>query len=163
METENPAKLSGREEGYIETIYNLIQTHGYARVADISETLDVKPPSVTNMLQKLDKQKFVNYTKYRGVILTSKGKSVAKALERRHKALKRFLIMIGVSEGTADKDACEIEHSINPETVKKLATFVEFVQSAPRTPPFFENFKQYYETGERPHQCRSKTEEGKTS
>ena len=163
METGNPAKPSGREEGYIETIYNLIQTHGYARVADISETLNVKPPSVTNMLQKLDKQKFVNYTKYRGVILTSKGKSVAKALERRHKALKRFLIMIGVSEGTADKDACEIEHSINPETVKKLATFVEFVQSAPQTPPFFESFKHYYRTGKRPHQCRSKAEEETTS
>ena len=163
METGNPAKPSGREEGYIETIYNLIQTHGYARVADISETLNVKPPSVTNMLQKLDKQKFVNYTKYRGVILTSKGRSVAKALERRHKALKRFLVMIGVSEGAADKDACEIEHSINPETVKKLATFVEFVQSAPQTPPFFEHFKHYYRTGERPRQCRSKTDEGNTS
>ena len=163
METENPAKPSGREEGYIETIYNLIQIHGYARVADISETLNVKPPSVTNMLQKLDRQKFVNYTKYRGVVLTSKGKSLAKTLERRHNALKRFLIMIGVSEETADKDACEIEHRINPETVKRLATFVEFVQSAPQTPPFFEHFKQYCRTGERPHQCESKAEKENTS
>ena len=158
MESRNPTKPSGREEGYIETIYNLIQTHGYARVADISETLNVKPPSVTNMLQKLDKQKFVTYTKYRGVILTSKGKSLAKALERRHKALRGFLIMIGVSEETADRDACEIEHRIDRETVRKLAAFVEYVESAPQTPPFLKHFMQYSDTGERPPQCKSDKE-----
>jgi DtxR family Mn-dependent transcriptional regulator len=162
MEPRNLTKPSGREEGYIETIYNLIQTHGYARVADISETLNVKPPSVTNMLQRLDKQKFVTYTKYRGVILTPKGKYLAKALERRHKALRGLLIMMGVNEETADRDACEIEHRIDHETVKRLAKFVEYVQSAPQTPPFFENFKQYYRTGERPQQCKSK-EAKKTS
>jgi DtxR family Mn-dependent transcriptional regulator len=110
------------------------------------------------MLQKLDKQKYVNYTKYRGVILTAKGTALAKALERRHEALRGFLIMIGVNEETADRDACEIEHRIDHETVKRLATFVEYVQSAPQTPPFFKHFKQYCRTGVRPHQCKSKAD-----
>ena len=155
------AELSESEESYVETIHSLIQEHGYARVADIAETLNVKPPSVTSMLQKLDGQKFVNYTRYRGVILTPKGKSLAETLERRHQALKRFLIMIGVSENTAEKDACEIEHKINHETVEKLAKFVDFVQSAPQTPPFLEHFKSYYKTGKRPKQCRVKVEKRK--
>ena len=149
----NTVKLSECEESYVETIYDLIQRHGYARVVDIAEALKVKPPSVTNMLQKLDDQKFVNYKKYRGVVLTSKGRLLAKTLERHHHALRSFLTIIGVSEEIADKDACEIEHKIDRETIEKLAKFVEFVQSAPETPHFLAHFKQYDKTGKRPKHC----------
>jgi len=146
--------LSESEEGYIETIYRLIREHGYARAADIADALNVKPPSVTSMIQKLDEQNFVTYIRYRGVVLTPKGTLLAETLERRHQTFKKFLIMIGVSEENAEKDACEIEHKINRETAEKLAKFVEFVQSAPCTPPFLEHFKQYCRTGKRPRQCR---------
>ena len=148
--------LSASEESYIETIDNLIREQGYARVTDIAATLNVKPPSVTNMLQKLDEEKYVSYKRYRGVILTKKGRSLAKKLDRRHNALKKFLVMIGVTEENAERDACEIEHRINPETMIKLAKFVEFVESAPRTPPFFEHFKKYLDTGKRPEKCEAK-------
>lgn len=133
METAKTGKLSKSEESYVEAIYGQIKKHGYARVADIAITLKVKPPSVTSMLQKLDEQKFVNYTRYRGVLLTRKGKLLSKKLEARHQALKKFLVMIGVSEENAEKDACEIEHKINPETAEKLEKFVNFAQSTPRT------------------------------
>jgi DtxR family Mn-dependent transcriptional regulator len=154
--TTKTVELSKSEEGYVETIYSLIKEHGYARVADIAAALNVKPPSVTNMLQKLDEQKFVDYTRYRGVILTPKGTLLAKTLEKRHQALKKFLVLIGVSEENAEKDACEIEHKINRETVEKLAKFVEFVQSAPQTPLFLKHFKQFEKTGKRPKHCTLK-------
>jgi len=163
VKTTNTVKLSESEEGYIETIFNLIREHGYARVADIAAALNVKPPSVTSMLQKLDEQKFVTYTRYRGVVLTRKGKLLAETLKKRHQALKKFLIMIGVTEENADKDACEIEHIINRETAEKLAKFVEFVQSAPQTPPFLEHFKQYNRTGKRRKECRVKGKAKKTN
>jgi DtxR family Mn-dependent transcriptional regulator len=148
-------ELSKSEESYVETIHSLIKEHGYARVADIADSLEVKPPSVTSMLQKLDEQKFVDYTRYRGVVLTEKGQLLAVTLERRHSAVKQFLIMIGVSEKNADKDACEIEHQINPETAEKLAKFVEFVQAAPQTPPFLKNFQRFEKTGKRPKHCKA--------
>lgn len=159
MEKNKTVRLSESEESYVETIHSLIREHGYARVADIAAELSVKPPSVTTMIQKLDEQKFVSYRKYRGVVLTRKGKLLAEALENRHRALKRFLILIGVNEEEAERDACEIEHKVNRETVEKLTKFVEFVDLAPRTPPFFENFKFYEKTGKRPSQCRYKAKE----
>lgn len=154
--TSNTTALTQSEETYVETIYSLIREHGYARVADVATELGVKPPSVTNMLQKLDEQKFVNYTKYRGVVLTRKGRLLAETLERRHHALKEFLIMIGVSEESADKDSCEIEHSIDGKTAERLASFVEFVQSAPQYPHFLENFKEYCRAGKHPGQPKLK-------
>lgn len=159
MKTAKTAKLSESEESYVETIHSLVRQHGYARAVDIAAALNVKPPSVTSMLQRLDGHKFVTYTRYRGVVLTTKGKSLAETLERRHQTLKRFLIMIGVSEENAEKDACEIEHRINPVSLEKLAKFVEFVQSAPKTPPFLEHFKHYNRTGKRPTQCRLESKE----
>lgn len=146
-------RLSESEEGYVEAIHSLIREHGYARVADIAATLDVKPPSVTRMLQRLDEQKFVNYTRYRGVILTPKGNLLAETLARRHKALKKFLIMIGVGEKSAEKSACEMEHKIDSEIIEKLVKFVEFVESAPHNPPFLNHLKHYARTGKRPKQC----------
>ncbi len=157
MVQANILSLSESEQSYVEAVYNLIKKHGYARVADIAKRLSVKPPSVTSMLQKLDDQKFVFYTKYRGVVLTPKGKLLAETLERRHQALKGFLVMIGVSKEKADKDACEIEHRIDPETVDKLTKFVEFAQSAPQIPPFFKHFKYYDKTGKRPTHCKAKS------
>ena len=162
MGADTTKTLSASEESYIETIDNLIREQGYARVTEIAAALNVKPPSVTNMLQKLDEQKYVTYKRYRGVILTKKGKSLAETLERRHNTLKRFFIMIGVSNENAEKDACKIEHEIDPETAKKLAKFVESVQSAPRTPPFLEHFTQYLETGEQPKECKPKTQTRKS-
>lgn len=145
-------KLSACEENYIETIHSLIHEHGYARVADIASVLEVKPPSVTSMLKKLDEQKFVNYTKYRGVVLTSKGKILAQTLENRQNAVKTLLVMIGVSEATAEKDACEIEHKIDRETMEKLVRFVEFIKLSPQMHPFLNHFRNYDETGKRPTQ-----------
>ncbi len=156
MESAEVVQLSKSEEGYVETIYDLIQEFGYARVADIAHALNVKPPSVTNMLQKLDEQNFVTYKRYRGVVLTTKGRQLAEKLEKRHHALKEFLVMIGVSEENAEKDACEIEHKINRETVEKLARFVEFVQSAPQPPLFLKHLKKFYKTGKRPKHCKPK-------
>jgi DtxR family Mn-dependent transcriptional regulator len=156
LEEAKANKLSESEEGYVETIHSLIKEHGYARVADIATILNVKPPSVTNMLRRLDGQKFVEYKRYRGVVLTTKGRLLAEALEKRHWALKEFLTMIGVSDENAEKDACEIEHKINRETVEKLAKFVEFVQSSQRTPLFLKHFKHFEETGKRPEHCSVK-------
>lgn len=152
-------RLSGSEETYVETIHHLIQKRGYARVADIAAALDVKPPSVTGMLQRLDEEKFVQYTRYRGVTLTPKGESLAKKLETHHKAIKSFLKMIGVSEKVAEREACGIEHIATRKTISKLAKFVEFVELAPQTPPFLKHFQHYVQTGKRPTECKIK---GKT-
>ena len=159
MEIAQTVELSERKESYVETIHSLIKEHGYARVADIAAALDVTPPSVTSMLQKLDEQKFVTYTRYRGVVLTPKGKLLAKILERRRLVLKKFLSILGVSEETAEKDACELEHKMNCETVEKLEKFVKFVQSAPQTPSFVKHFEYYERTGKRPSHIRAKKTE----
>jgi DtxR family Mn-dependent transcriptional regulator len=78
----------------------------------------------------------VNYEKYGGVTLTGEGKRIGQEVDRRHKLIKTFLELLGVPEDIADEDACEVEHSIHPETLEKLQTFIDRVKDHPEKYPF---------------------------
>ena len=49
-----------REEDYLEVIAELVELKGYATTLDISRFMNVSPPSVTKMLQKLDEKNILN-------------------------------------------------------------------------------------------------------
>ena len=74
-------------EDYLERIMELMDEKGYARVVDIAARLNISQASVTNMLQKLDAEGLIKYEKYRGLVLTPSGLSVAQTIARRHELL----------------------------------------------------------------------------
>lgn len=135
-------------EDYLEAIYNIIRRKGYARTKDIARELEVKPPSVTEMLKRLREASLVNYKRYEGVTLTAKGERVAKVVKTRHDTLKAFLGIIMVSDKTADRDACRLEHELSPETIEQLTKFVRFVETAPMHPKWLEHFKEFCMSGD---------------
>jgi len=128
-------------EDYLERIYELIQEKGYARVVDLSERLKVQSSSVTKMIQKLGEQQFVKYEKYRGLVLTPKGESIAKAVKRRHRALEDFLRILGVEESVIQKDIEGIEHHLSPSTLDHLRDLVSFLEENPQTLKEFEKHR----------------------
>lgn len=113
-------------EDYIEIIYNLIETKGYARVSDIAESLEVHPSSVTKMVQKLDKGEYLIYEKYRGFILTEKGKEVGERLVFRHELLEDFLEIIGVDKENIYNDVEGIEHHLSWNSIDRLGDLVKY-------------------------------------
>jgi Mn-dependent DtxR family transcriptional regulator len=113
-------------EDYIEIIYNLIESKGYARVSDIAETLEVHPSSVTKMVQKLDKDEYLLYEKYRGFILTEKGKKVGERLVFRHELLEDFLEIIGVEKENIYNDVEGIEHHLSWNSIDRVGDLVKY-------------------------------------
>lgn len=113
-------------EDYLERIYKLIDEKGYARVSDIAEGLEVHPSSVTKMIQKLDKDEYLIYEKYRGLVLTNKGKKVGKRLVDRHELLEEFLEMIGVDSENIYKDVEGIEHHLSWDSITCIAALIEY-------------------------------------
>ncbi|RAV01002.1 transcriptional regulator MntR [Paenibacillus sp. YN15] len=118
-------------EDYLEKIYKLIDEKGYARVSDIAEGLEVHPSSVTKMIQKLDKDNYLVYEKYRGLILTSKGKKLGKRLLDRHKLLEEFLQIIGVQEENIYRDVEGIEHHLSADSISCIGTLLEYFTREP--------------------------------
>lgn len=115
-------------EDYIEQIYLLIEEKGYARVSDIAENLSVHPSSVTKMVQKLDQEEYLIYEKYRGLILTPKGKKVGSRLVYRHELLENLLRIIGVKEEHIYEDVEGIEHHLSWNSIDRIGDLVYYFQ-----------------------------------
>lgn len=118
-------------EDHIEIIYALIEQKGYARVSDIAETLSVLPSSVTKMVQKLDKDGYLIYERYRGLVLTPKGQKLGKRLLKRHDLLEQFLRVIGVEEERIYGDVEGIEHHLSWNSIDRIADLVQVLEESP--------------------------------
>ncbi|MEW9109464.1 transcriptional regulator MntR [Cytobacillus gottheilii] len=115
-------------EDYIEQIYILIEDKGYARVSDIAEALSVHPSSVTKMVQKLDKDEYLVYEKYRGLVLTAKGKKIGKRLVYRHELLEQLLKIIGVKDENIYQDVEGIEHHLSWDAIDRIGDLVQYFE-----------------------------------
>ena len=135
MPSEAPPSQSA--EDYLERIHELIEEKGYARVVDIASSLAVKQASVTSMVQKLGDLGYLNYVKYRGLVLTEKGRTVATRIQKRHETLARFFSLFGLDMETQQRDIEGIEHHLSPDTVKILADLASFFE---RNPDVMESF-----------------------
>lgn len=121
-----------RLEDYLEAIYRLIHEKGYAATIDIAERLQVRSPTVSSMLQKLDKKGYLVHEPYRGMRLTEKGEQVAVSVIRRHGTVEELLSMLGVEREVAYSDAEGIEHDLHPTTIERLERLVEFLKENPK-------------------------------
>lgn len=118
-------------EDYLERIYSLIEDKGYARVSDIAEGLAVHPSSATKMIQKLDKDQYLVYERYRGLILTAKGHKLGKRLVQRHQLLESFLTLIGVDHEHIYTDVEGIEHHLSATSITCIEALVEYFKRNP--------------------------------
>jgi Mn-dependent DtxR family transcriptional regulator len=125
------SKPSQSAEDYLERIQELIQEKGYARMVDIASSLNVRQASVTSMVQKLGDLGYVNYVKYRGLVLTDKGRSIADKIQRRHETLTRFFSLLGLDAQTQQEDIEGIEHHLSGDTVECLADLAGFLEQNP--------------------------------
>ena len=128
------------EEDYLEVIAELVELKGYATTLDISRFMNVSPPSVTKMLQKLDEKKYLEYEKYHGINLTSVGKQVADTIRKKHSTLLEFFEILNVGKGIANQDTEGLEHHLNDKTIRKLRKFITFLKSNPKIIKQFREF-----------------------
>ncbi|HEX8678686.1 MAG TPA: transcriptional regulator MntR, partial [Chthoniobacterales bacterium] len=122
MARSNPSALgnSAAVEDYLERILELINTKGYARVVDIATSLKISQASVTNMVQRLDADGLLKYEKYRGLVLTTAGETLARNIARRHELLTEFLHLLGLDQRVIDHDVEGMEHHISPPTLRAI-------------------------------------------
>jgi DtxR family Mn-dependent transcriptional regulator len=134
-------------EDYVELVYDLQIGKKRVHTNDIASALKISPASVTEFLQKLSLEGYINYEKYGGATLTKKGIKIAKETKKRHDTIKEFLLLLGIDKKIADKDACEMEHILHPITMDTIIKFVEVIRYCEITPYWLERLKKYVKTG----------------
>ena len=118
-------------EDYLERILELINAKGYARVVDIATSLRISQASVTNMVQRLDAEGLLKYEKYRGLVLTTAGETLARNIAQRHHLLTDFLQLLGLEQSVIDHDVEGMEHHISPSTLRAIEALTAQLRRRP--------------------------------
>lgn len=118
-------KLYESGENYLETILLLKKKIGFVRSIDIANELDYTKASISRAMAILKKNDYIEIDPDGQIILTDKGEKKAKEIYDRHLIISTFLKnVLGISEETADNDACRIEHVISMETFNKIKEYL---------------------------------------
>ena len=122
---------SSAVEDYLERILELINSKGYARVVDIATSLNISQASVSNMIRRLDGEGLLKYEKYRGLVLTAAGESLARNIARRHELLTDFLTLLRLDKQVIHHDVEGMEHHISPPTLRAIEALTAQLKRRP--------------------------------
>jgi len=123
-------------EEYLEVIYRLQEKDGVARTGDIVKSLRVAFGTVTNTVERLEKEGYLTHEPYKGVKLTEKGLKLALQVVRRHRLSERLLTDILKVEWDKVHDAaCKLEHDITDEIIKPLEKALKHPKTCPHGNP----------------------------
>jgi DtxR family Mn-dependent transcriptional regulator len=111
-------------QDYLKNIYELTENGESASTNALAKKLDVKPASVTGMVQKLASSKpaLVEYQKHQGVTLTKEGKRAALEVIRHHRLLEAWLVQtLGYSWDEVHEEAERLEHVISEDFERRIS------------------------------------------
>lgn len=128
--------LSLSEENYLKAIYHLQVAQQSVTTNELSAYLNTKASSVTDMLKKLSEKNLVDYKKYQGVTLSSKGESTALKVVRKHRLWEVFLVeKLNFNWDEVHDIAEQLEHIKSEELTDKLDTFLNYPKRDPHGDP----------------------------
>jgi DtxR family transcriptional regulator, Mn-dependent transcriptional regulator len=130
--------LSQASQDYLKIIYHLTENGGRATTNQLAEELNVKPASVTGMVQKLAKNKpsLVVYRKHQGVKLTAVGERAALEMIRHHRLIESFLHeKLGYDWDEVHEEADRLEHAISEEMEARMAAALGHPERDPHGHP----------------------------
>lgn len=125
------------EENYLKAILTIsLNKDGMVSTNSIAKELGTSPASVSDMLKKLQDKKLIKYEKYKGVILSSKGKNKAIYILRKHRLWETFLVnklAFGWSE--VHDVAEQLEHIESEDLIDRLDSFLQYPKFDPHGEP----------------------------
>ena len=117
-------------EMYLESILVLSKKKDRVRSIDVVEYMGFSKPSVSRAIGLLRGGGYVNMDADGYLTLTEAGLEVASKIYERHSLLSSFLISLGVSEKTADADACKLEHHVSDESFAAIKKYVDGIKES---------------------------------
>lgn len=111
-------------QDYLKHIYELTENGESASTNALAKKLNISPPSVTGMVQKLASAKpaLVEYHKHQGVTLTKEGRKAALEVIRHHRLLEAWLVQtLGYSWDEVHEEAERLEHVISEDFERRIA------------------------------------------
>ncbi len=116
-------------EMYLKAIWHIKEKGGDVKISTIAKMLNVRQPSVVQMLKKLNEKNLVNYNKA-GVFLTEEGERVGASMMRNSRLLE--VLMDSALKVEIDEEmVCGIEHHMNKQFTDALCTMLKHPRKCP--------------------------------
>jgi len=137
--TATPRKRSAHDragvtesmEDYLECIFDLESTKGYACVSDVAEALSLNRASTSIMVKRLGKLGFLRYEPYRGFALTPEGSRVAEKIRKRHAMLADLFQLLGLDHREHLSDIEGLEHHLSERAFRRFAELASHLRRHP--------------------------------
>jgi len=125
-------EITATTEEYLEGIYKLQQKDDVARTSDLVKLLQVAPGTVTNTIERLEREKLVKHVPYKGVQVTDDGRKIALNVIRKHRLLERLLTdILHMGWDKVHNSACKLEHAVTEDLLNSLETILDHPTTCP--------------------------------
>ena len=128
--SDHQRQLTPVLENYLEIIFYEEIKEGAARPSAIADRAGVSRSTVTSMLKTLKNMGYVEYAPYSLIHLTEEGSRIGRDIAQRHLIFQEFFEhVLQLEPALADSVACELEHVVPTEVIRRMGQFVLYFQS----------------------------------
>jgi DtxR family transcriptional regulator, Mn-dependent transcriptional regulator len=121
---------------YLEVIYYLSARREPVIGARLAEWMHVTPPTVTDIIKRMEKQSYIERDRRGEISLTDEGFELAEAMVKRHRVLERFLVdIMGVPWHMIHEEAVRLEHALSPTMEARIEALVGDSTTCPHGNP----------------------------
>ena len=131
------------EEEYLQIMYWLMEAGLPITGANIARAMQLSPPTVHEMLGRLEEDGYVNRADDRSVSFTDRGRNEAEAMVRRHRMIERFLTdVLGIPWDEVHEEAERLEHAMSPVLEERMMAAIGGAQTCPHGHPIVEGARE---------------------
>ncbi|HEC2188508.1 TPA: metal-dependent transcriptional regulator [Staphylococcus delphini] len=124
--------LTEEKEDYLKAILSHDGINTYVSNKTLSRFLNIKPPSVSEMVGRLEKEGYVMTKPYKGVKLSELGLSYTLDVIKRHRLIELFLIeVLNYTWEEVHVEAEVLEHRVSKLFVERLDELLKYPKTCP--------------------------------
>ena len=124
------------EDEYLQTIYWLEEAGLAITSAHVARALQVSPPTVSEMVGRLESDGYITRNEDRSLAFTANGREHAAAVVRRHRLIERFLTdVLGIPWDEVHEEAERLEHAMSSVLEERMLAAIGDARTCPHGHP----------------------------
>jgi DtxR family transcriptional regulator, Mn-dependent transcriptional regulator len=137
------AKATVAEEEYLQIMFWLEEAGLPINGANIARAMQLSPPTVHEMIGRLEGDGYVERADDKSLTFTDKGRQEAEAISRRHRLIERFLTdVLGIPWDEVHEEAERLEHAMSPVLEERMRAAIGDAKTCPHGHPIVEGARE---------------------
>jgi DtxR family transcriptional regulator, Mn-dependent transcriptional regulator len=137
------AKATVAEEEYLQIMFWLEEAGLPINGANIARAMQLSPPTVHEMIGRLEGDGYVARADDKSLTFTDKGREEAEAISRRHRLIERFLTdVLGIPWDEVHEEAERLEHAMSPVLEERMLAAIGDAKTCPHGHPIVEGVRE---------------------